>query len=85
MNGDEDRGFKQRSKILRQEETESQNKCGGSRGMEHRMKMTDIKTARTHEESFPFLRANMQRLVEVGVRDIERITLKSWGKKYGHL
>lgn len=31
--------------------------------MEHRMKMTDIKTARTHGESFPFLRANIQRLV----------------------
>lgn len=34
--------------------------------MEHRMKMTDIKTARTHGESFPFLRANIQRLVGGG-------------------
>ena len=34
--------------------------------MEHRMKLTDIKTARTHRESFPFLRANIQRLVGGG-------------------
>lgn len=34
--------------------------------MEHRMKMTDIKTARTHGGSFPFLRANIQRLVGGG-------------------
>lgn len=66
VNGDEDRGVKQRGEIWRQEETERQNKRGGSRGMEHRMKLTDIKTARTHWESFPFLRANIQRLVGVG-------------------
>lgn len=34
--------------------------------MEHRMKLTGIKTARTHQESFPFLRANIQRLVGAG-------------------
>lgn len=34
--------------------------------MEHRIKLTDIKTARTHRESFPFLRANIQRLVGGG-------------------
>lgn len=34
--------------------------------MVHRMKLTDIKTARTHRESFPFLRANIQRLVGGG-------------------
>lgn len=53
--------------------------------MEHRMKMTDIKTARTHKESFPFLRANMQRLVGLGVRDVERRTLLKVGEKYGCL
>lgn len=31
--------------------------------MEYRMKLTDIKTARTPGESFPFLRANIRRLV----------------------
>lgn len=31
--------------------------------MEDRMKLTDIKTARKHRESFPFLIANIQRLV----------------------
>lgn len=72
VNGDEDRGVKQRSEIWRQEETESQNTRGGSRGMEHRMKLTDIKTARTHRESFPFLRANIQRLVGGGGRELER-------------
>lgn len=66
VNGDEDRGVKQRSEIWRQEETESQNKRGGSKGMVHRMKLTDIKTARAHRESFPFLRANIQRLVGGG-------------------
>lgn len=40
--------------------------------MEHRMKLTDIKTARTHRESFPFLRANIQRLVGVGERETGR-------------
>lgn len=40
--------------------------------MEHRMKLTDIKTARTHRESFPFLRANIQRLVGGGGREPER-------------
>lgn len=34
--------------------------------MEDRMKLTDIKTARTHRESFPFLIANIQRLVGGG-------------------
>lgn len=66
VNGDSDRGVKQRSEIWRQEETESQNKRGGSRRMEDRMKLTDIKTARTHRESFPFLIANIQRLVGGG-------------------
>lgn len=66
MNGDSDRRVKQRSEIWRQEETESQNKRGGSRGMEDRKKLTDIKTARTHRESFPFLIANIQRLVGGG-------------------
>lgn len=49
-NGDSDRGDKQRGEIWRQEEAGSQNKSGGSRGMEDRMKLTDIKTARTHRE-----------------------------------
>lgn len=79
VNGDGDGGVKQRSEIWRQEETESQNKRGGSRGMEHRMKLTDIKTARTHQESFPFLRANIQRLVGgwESEKGRERLSLKS--------
>lgn len=36
--------------------------------MEDRMKLTDIKTARTHRESFPFLIAHIQRLVGAGAR-----------------
>lgn len=40
--------------------------------MEYRMKLTDIKTARTHRESFLFLRANIQRLVGVGKTETER-------------
>lgn len=67
-NGDSDRGDKQRGEIWRQEEAGSQNKSGGSRGMEDRMKLTDIKTARTHRESFPFLIAHIQRLVGAGER-----------------
>lgn len=39
--------------------------------MEHRMELTDIKTARSHRESFPFLRANIQRLVG-GPRERDR-------------
>lgn len=68
-NGDSDRGHKQRSEIWRQEETRSQNKRGGSRRMEDRMKLTAIKTARTQRESFPFLIANIQRLVGGGERE----------------
>lgn len=34
--------------------------------MEDRMRLTDIKTARTHRESFPFLIAHIQRLVGAG-------------------
>lgn len=67
-NGDSDRGDKQRGEIWRQEEAGSQNKSGGSRGMEDRMRLTDIKTARTHRESFPFLIAHIQRLVGAGER-----------------
>lgn len=63
VNGDGDRGVKQKSEIWRQEETESNTRRGGSRAMEYRMKLTDIKTARTPGESFPFLRANIRRLV----------------------
>lgn len=54
--------------------------------MEHRMKMTDIKTARTHGESFPFLRANIQRLVGGGMtfwkqkRDKRKLKLHKDGK-----
>lgn len=56
--------------------------------MEHRMKMTDIKTARTHGESFPFLRANIQRLVggggekmgETQKRDKRKLKLHKDGK-----
>lgn len=62
-NGDGDREAKQRSEIWRREETESQNKRGGSKRMEDRMKMTDNKTTRTREESFPFLGVNIQKSV----------------------
>lgn len=82
-NGDSDRGNKQRTEIWRQEEVGSQNKCGGSRGMEDRMKLTDIKTARTHRESFPFLIAHIQRLVGAGERGglAPRENLKTAQKK----
>lgn len=51
--------------------------------MEHRMKLTDIKTARTHRESFPFLRANIQRLVGGWERERRRESalLKTCGGK----
>lgn len=50
--------------------------------MEHRMKMTDIKTARTHGESFPFLRANIQRLVGgVGMGENDFLETKKRQKK----
>lgn len=47
----------------------------GSRGMEHRINMTDIKTARTCGESFPFLSTNIQRLVMGGKKETVRMTL----------
>lgn len=34
------------------------------------MRLTDIKTARTHRESFPFLIAHIQRLVGAGERGL---------------
>lgn len=43
--------------------------------MEDRMRLTDIKTARTHRESFPFLIANIQRLVGGGREMGERMPL----------
>lgn len=43
--------------------------------MEDRMRLTDIKTARTHRESFPFLIANIQRLVGGGRETGERMPL----------
>lgn len=49
--------------------------------MEHRMKMTDIKTARTHGESFPFLRANIQRLVGGGMGENDFLETKKRQKK----
>lgn len=78
--GDSDSGDKQRGEIWGQEEAGSQNKSGGSRGMEDRMKLTDIKTARTHRESSPFLIARIQRLAGAGERAGERAGLAGGGR-----
>lgn len=72
VNGDEDRGVKQRSEIWRQQETESQNKRRGSRGMEHRIKMTYIKAARRCGENFPLPEHNYTEISEGWEKDVDQ-------------